>query len=130
MMLDKVQKKKELNDDELVQLKSKKLIEGKKPNFIISENIAVSTKQMANYIKLRGEDNAYYKKIVYELICKNKTGTDKKEIRELLSNKLPEVISDKQKEHKMSYILRRLKEEGKIENNGSDATPNWIPRYS
>ncbi len=130
MMLDKVQKKKDLDDHELLQLKRKKLIEGKKPNFIISENVAVSTKQMANYIKLRGEDNAYYKKIVYELICKNKTGTDKKEIRELLSNKLPEIITDKQKEYKMSYILRRLKEEEKIENNGTDAAPNWIPKSS
>ena len=119
-----------MDDKEILLLKNKKLIEGKKPNFIISENIAVSTKQVANYIKLRGEDNTYYKKIVYELIFKNKTGTDKKEIRELLSNKLPEIISDKQKEYKISYILKKLKEEGKIDNGGTDAFPNWIPKFS
>lgn len=130
ILLDKVQKKKILDDEEIALLKSKRLIEGKKPHFIISENVAVSTRQVANYIKLRGEDNIYYKKIVYELICKNQTGTDKKEIRELLSNKLPESITEKQKENKMSYILKKLKEEKKIKNSGTDAFPNWVPRKS
>ena len=36
LLLDKVQKKKELTDDEIHTLKSKKLIEGRKPKFIIT----------------------------------------------------------------------------------------------
>lgn len=128
IILDKVQKKKALDEAETNLLRSKGLIEGKKPYLIISEKVAVSTKQVGNYIKLRGEDNEYYKKIVYELICKNKTGTDKREIRDLLSNKLPDIFEEKQKENRISYILKKLKEGGKIENLGSDAKPKWVPQ--
>ena len=46
LLLDKVQKSKELTDDEIHTLKSKKLIEGRKPKFIISENVAIKTKQI------------------------------------------------------------------------------------
>lgn len=58
----------------------------------------------------------------------NKTGTHKKEIRDLLWNKLPEGISDKQKDNKIAYILRQLRDNSEIENTGSDAVPNWIPK--
>jgi len=127
ILLDKVQKKKVLDDADANLLRGKGLIEGKKPNLFISEKLAVSTKQVAKYIKLRGEDNEYYRKIVYELISKNQIGTDKREIRGLLSNKLPEIFDESQKENRISYILKKLKEEGKIQNLGTDAKPKWVP---
>lgn len=125
IMLDKVQKNKPLLDDEANVLKSKKLIEGRKPNFIISENLAVKTKQVGAYLKNRGFDKEYYKKLTLEFIEKNKTGSTKMEIRELLMSKLPEILSDNQKENKISNILTELKKEKKIENMGSDAKPSW-----
>lgn len=127
ILLDKVQKRKELTEEEINQLKGRNLIEGRKPNFIISERVAVKTKQVSNYLKIRGFDKDYYKKITLELIKKNKIGTSKQEIRELLWNKLPELLSDRQKENKISNILRELRTENLINNSGSDAKPNWIP---
>ena len=47
IMLDKVQKKKPLNVFEENSLKSKKLIEGRKPNFFISIKVAQKTGQKA-----------------------------------------------------------------------------------
>lgn len=128
IMLDSVQKKKPLADMEAQLLKSKGLIEGKKPNFIISANIAKTTGQVATYLNLKGENTAYCKQKVLELILMNKIGTHKKEIRELLKNKLPEHLDEKQKENRISYFLKKLKEEGLIENNGSDSNPNWVPK--
>jgi len=127
ILLDKVQKGKLLTNQEALQLKSKYLIEGKRPNYIISERLATSTGQVASYLKLKGENLAYCKQKVFELITMNKSGTHKREIKELLANKLPENLTEKQKENKMSYILRKLKEEGRIKNAGSDAIPSWIP---
>ncbi|NLT50342.1 MAG: transcriptional regulator [Ignavibacteria bacterium] len=126
IILDKVQKKKELSENEIIKLKVRKLIEGRKPNFIISEQLAVKTKQVGSYLKTRGFDKQYYKKLVLEFINKNKYGSAKSEIRELLWKKLPELLTDTQKETKISNILRELRQENKIVNTGNDAKPNWI----
>ena len=53
VMLDKVQKNKPLTDDERKYLKLKKLIEGRKPYFFISKDIAQNTEQKAEYSKTR-----------------------------------------------------------------------------
>lgn len=126
ILLDKVQKKIELSDNEIQKLKAKKLIEGRKPNFIISENLAVKTKQVGVYIKTRGFDKEYYKKLIIEFIKKNKHGSSKKDIRLLLWNKLPDVLTDDQKENKISNVLRELRQEEKIKNTGNATKPNWI----
>ncbi len=54
VMLDKVQKKKELEESEIRHLKDKGLIEGRKPNFHISAKMAEKMEQKADYIKIRG----------------------------------------------------------------------------
>ncbi|MGI8893049.1 MAG: RNA-binding domain-containing protein [Bacteroidia bacterium] len=125
MVLDKVQKKKELAEHEIRHLRGKGLIEGRKPNYIISEQVAVTTGQFGNYLKNRGFDTAYYKKLLLEFILKNKVGVSKSDIRNLLWNKLPDILDDNQKEHKISRILRLLRQEKMIENLGSDAKPVW-----
>ena len=127
ILLDKVQKRKELTDEEIDQLRRRHLIEGRKPNFTISESVAVETKQVGNYLKTKGIENEFYKKMTLDLIKKNKSGTSKKEIRELLWNKLPDLLSNSQKETKISNILRELRMENLINNSGNDTKPNWIP---
>lgn len=127
MALDKVQKKKEPTEEEIFKLKEKKLIEGRKPNFIISEQVAIKTKQVGAYLKTRGFDKEYYKKLTLEFIEKNKDGVSKPEIRELLWSKLPELLTDSQKETKISNILRELRKNNKIYNSGNDSKPNWKP---
>lgn len=129
IMLDKVQKGKELKNEEIELLRARKLIEGRKPNFVISEQVAIKTRQVGNYLKSKGFDKEYYKKLTIELIRKNKKGTGKNEIRELLWNKLPEILSDEQKDTRISNILRNLRKENFIANSGSDAKPNWIALY-
>jgi len=126
ILLDKVQKKKKLKAEEIAVLKERKLIEGRKPNFIISEHVAVKTKQVAKYLKTRGFDKKFYKKLVFELIEKTKIGTSKADIRDMLWDKLPDVLSDSQKETKISNVLRELREQKRIVNTGSDAKSNWI----
>lgn len=125
IILDKVQKHKQINDAEIKILKHKKLIEGRKPNFIISEKFAVETRQVGSYLKTRGFDKEYYNKLTLDFIGKNKGGSSKLEIRELLWDKLPDILEDKQKENKISNILRELRLKGEIMNLGSDAKPKW-----
>jgi ATP-dependent DNA helicase RecG len=126
IILDKVQKHKEISDAEIKILKAKNLIEGRKPNFIISEKLAVKTRQVGSYLKTRGFDKQYYNKLTLDFIEKNEGGSSKSEIRELLWDKLPDILEDKQKENKISNILRELRLVGKIINLGNDAKPRWV----
>jgi len=54
IMLDKVQKKKVLSETEIERLRVKGLIEGRKPNFHISYDVAEKTNLKAEYIKNTG----------------------------------------------------------------------------
>lgn len=111
--LDKVAKGKSLGDNEVRELKSKNLIEGRKPNFHISATVAKITGEKADYIKQRGIDDAYYQAMIQEYL--KKFGEGKREsFDELLLGKLPDVLSNKQKQHKIKNILQKMKREGKI----------------
>ena len=51
----------------------------------------------------------------------------KKEIRELLWDKLPDVLSDSQKENKMRNLLTSLRKSGVIDKDSSNQqTSNWV----
>ena len=125
ILLDRLQKKLPIPEERIKILKSDGLIEGRKPNYFISEHIAKKTSQLSYYLKRRGFDKDYYKKLVFEFIDKSKAGVNKQEIKDLLWNKLPEFLNDKQKTNKISNILSELKRENKIFNVGSDTKPCW-----
>src|SRR5690606_36342348 len=86
IMLDKVQKKKSLTDYEEKYLKSKRLIEGRKPNFYIGIKVAQKIGQKADYTKNRALDKQYYLDFILRSISHHKEMTIK-DIDELLWKK-------------------------------------------
>ena len=126
IMLDKVQKKKELNDDEIRHLKEKSLIEGRKPNFYISVSMAEKTEQKADYIKVRGFKDDHYKTMILEYIDKYSYAS-KEDIDKLLLDILPKILDVKQKENKVRNLIYSMsKKEKTIKNMGSTRHPKWI----
>jgi len=108
MLLDKVQKGKELTAQEAKLLKSKKLVEGKRPNLYISSRVAKHTNQEEDYIKLRGIDDDYAKKIMIDYL--NEFGKAKRsDFLSLLIDKLPAVLSDSKKENRIKNYLQELR---------------------
>jgi ATP-dependent DNA helicase RecG len=75
IMLDKVQKRKELLLEEIEHLKQKGLIEGRKPLYHISAKVADSTDQRADYILSKGMDDNYCKKLIEDYLAKFSTGS-------------------------------------------------------
>ena len=111
--LDKVSKKKSLNDSEIRDLKTKKLIEGRKPNFHISATVAKVTGDKTDYIRQRGIDDDYCQKIILDYL--NEFGEGKREDFEtILLDKLPDVLDLKQKQNKIKNILQKMKRKRKI----------------
>ena len=126
MALDKVQKRQTLTADEERLLKAKALIEGRKPNFFIAKSLAQQTGQKASYSKNRAFDKQYY----LDLICKavkEHGALARKDIDELLWNKLPEWMDDRQRKIKVGNLIAELRRQKKIVNLGSDTRPSWAP---
>ncbi|MCJ7602134.1 MAG: putative DNA binding domain-containing protein [Desulfobulbaceae bacterium] len=113
IVLDKVQKKKPLTDDEFARLKRVKLIEGRRPNLFVSAKIAAATHGQADYIRYRAFDKDHYKKMVLSLL-KKFGPTSRKEIDKLLLEKLPDILTSDQKENKVRNLLQEMKKDGSI----------------
>lgn len=111
--LDKVSKSKPLDDIEVKNLKSKGLIEGRRPNFHISSTLANLTGEKADYIKQRGIDDGYCEKMILEFIGKFKSGR-REDFEKVLLDKLPDVLSMEQKKDKIKNILQKMKRNKKI----------------
>jgi len=118
--LDKVQKRKKLTDEEIKNLKDFGLIEGRKPNYVISAKITatLSNEELkAHYIKQRGLDDEHYKKMIIEYL-KKFGKSPRKNIEKFLLEKLPDILNNAQKRNKITNLLSALRIEEKIKNSG------------
>lgn len=118
MLLDKVQKHKELTPDEVKVLRSHHFIEGRKPNYFLSAEVVRPThsrKLKSDYIHNRGFENDHYRNLILQYIDKFSKAS-RKDIDDLLWDKLPAHISDdKKKTAKIKNLLTSLRLEGKIQ---------------
>lgn len=121
VLLDKVQKKVELSNEEINYLRSRHLIEGRKPNIHISSKIAVETKQQADYMRQRGIDADYCRKMIVDYLIRFKTAS-RADFEKILLDKLPSILDGTQKKNKVKNILQSLKNQEVIE---LDDKKNW-----
>ncbi len=118
ILLDKVQKKKPLSSSEAKYLREKSLVEGKRPNLYISSKVAKHTNQENDYIKMRGIDDAYAKKIIIDYLQEFGKGL-KSDFEKVLLDKLPDILDNQQKKNKIKNYLQSLKNRGIITNTGN-----------
>jgi len=124
--LDRIQKHLPLNGGVLTNLKRKKLIEGRKPNFHVSAFVANLTATKAEYVRTRTLDDSHYKKLIMDYLYKFGSAS-RKDINDLLWEKLSDALNETQKQNKIGNLLTNLKHENKIVNMGSRRTPKWTP---
>jgi len=124
MMLDKVQKRKKLSQEELKHLKKKSLIEGVRPNIYISAKVAQKTGQKATYTKFKALDNSFYRELIIQALKDHKNLT-RLDIDELIIDKLSDGLTFEKKKKKVENLLTYLRMKGKIKNTGSPGDPNW-----
>jgi len=124
ILLDKVQKNLEINDDAAKLLKKKSLIEGRKPNYYISASIAELTGQKAKYTKNKGLDKDIYKGFILQHI-KNHRFATREDIDKLLLDNLPEYLTEKQRKKRIHNLMQEMSGISII-NSGSKAKPKWI----
>ena len=127
ILLDKVQKQVRISKDQHRFLKSRKLVEGRYPNLFVSSKIASVTDEKSQYIKYRRLDDAHYQELVVSFI-KQYGRASRQDIDNLLVDKLPDVLSDKQKFNKINRLLSSImaKKRKLIKNIGSRRSPVWV----
>lgn len=125
--LDKVQKGKELTRGELDSLRNKGLIELVGSHPVISSIVAskVDTETKAQTVLNRGFDNDYYRDLIIRFIM-DYGYASRMDINVLIGNKLPDVLSDRQKYDRISYLIKSLHNSGRIAAKGNGRNRRYI----
>lgn len=116
ILLDKVQKHKEISENEFKHLKKLKCVEGRRPNIYLSYNIIESTNDeglKVEYLANRSFDDSHFKDMILEYLRKFGK-TKRKAIDNLIIPKLSAVLSEDKKKKKVTNFLSALGKEGKI----------------
>ncbi len=125
-MLDRIQKGLLVEKEDVDRLRSQKLVEGRLTSLYLSASAAKSIDESTSYIKNKGFDDKYYKDLVIEYL-KQYGKAKKKDIRELLWDKLPDALSDKQKEYKIGNLLAVLKKNNIFDTDSTNQQrPYWV----
>ena len=124
LALDRVQKKLPVPDAAAARLRKAGLIEGRKPNLFVSASVAKATASLEDYLRTRGQDDAFYLKLITDYLAM-KGEASRADINKLLLDKLSEALSEKQKAIKVSSLLTKLRRKETIVNVGSDTASCW-----
>ena len=106
-LIDCVQKGIKIEKDAVKYLRKLKVIEGKVPNIYLSASIAETIGEKDQYVKNKAFDDQYYKDLIVKYL-EQYGSAKKKDIRVLLWDKLPEIMSDQQKEDKVRNLLSAM----------------------
>jgi ATP-dependent DNA helicase RecG len=124
ILLDKVQKRQRVSADEARRLKAGKLVEGRYPNLLVAGPVAAMAGEKAQHIRNRGLDSQYYRDLIVALVREHQP-VSREDIDRLLMDKLPEVLSQRQKVAKIHNLISSLS--GKlIRNVGSRQASRWV----
>ncbi len=125
-LLDRIQKGLPVEKEDVDRLRGQKLVEGRLTSLYLSASAAKSIDESTTYIKNKGFDDKYYKDLIVEYLKQYKKAK-KKDIRELLWDKLPDALSDKQKEYKVGNLLAILKKNHVIDTDSTNQQRSyWI----
>lgn len=127
LALDRVQKKLSLDEITVRRLRQARLIEGRKPNLYVSATVAMTSASKADYIRTRAQDDVFYIKLVSDYLAKFGSAT-RKEIDELLQDKLSDALDAEQKRRKIGNLLTSMRNAGSIKNTGSRRAPRWVKK--
>lgn len=125
VLLDKLQKKVRISQDDAKRLRKDKLIEGRYPNVYPAAVIAENTQKVEEYLENRAFDDAFYVQQILNFIC-IKGRVSRSDIRKWLKDKLSNALTDEQKESKIGNLLSvTMRGQGLIHNVGGTGHSVW-----
>jgi len=120
MLLDKVQKKKMITEEEFRYLKKLNFIEGRRGNCFLSFKVIEPTNDddlKVQYIRNRSFDDKHFRNMIVEYL--ERFGETKRNaLDKLIIPKLSDALTDRQKKKKVSNLMKTLRENGKVRSVG------------
>ena len=121
-LLDRVQKKKTLEPEDVRRLRALKLIEGRVPNLYVSAKARSGVGHEEAFAD-SGDEGGYRDLVVDYLAIHN--GAGRKDLDELLFGRLPGGLDARQKASKVKNLLQSMRREGIIDRTGPKSAPIW-----
>lgn len=106
-LLDKVQKKEPITREQFTRLKKENLVEGRFPNIYVSYSIAEVVGKAAEYFRNSGLEDEKCKEFILKRLAKGPA--KKSELMAIVGDIFPSVLSQSQKQRKLSNLLHRMK---------------------
>lgn len=125
LALDRVQKNLPISVETAARLRKLKLIEGRRPHLRVAAVVANAAGTRAEYIRNRGQDDAFYVKQISDYLEKFGSAT-RADIDSLLLSQLSEALDEVQKNNKVGNLLAKMRDAGTIRNDGTRAQPKWV----
>ena len=125
--MDKIQKERgaEVDEDEARKLAKEKLIEGRRPNYILSTKVAEMLGREVEHTEKKGFSDDEISNFIIKHLKNFPNGQNRKQINDLVWKYLPGILNEKQKARKINYILYKLNKKNIIKNFGTDKIPLW-----
>ena len=96
------------------------------PNLLVAADVAAAKGDKTAYIRNRAFDDAHYKKMIISFITEHGS-TSRKDIDNLLLDKLSDALDEQQKKNKVRNLIYAMaNKDNTIVNKGSSAKPNWV----
>lgn len=125
-LIDCVQKRIKIDKEAVKHLRKLKVIEGKSPNIFLSASVSETIGEQSQYVKNKAFNDQYYRDLIVKYL-EQYGSAKKKDVRDLLWDKLPEVMDDKQKESKVKNLLAQMKRMGIITTDSENQQKSsWI----
>ena len=124
ILLDQVQKGRDITQSEAAALRRAKLVEGRYPNLFVVATAAASPGEKARYIRNRAFDDRHFKELILNYL-RTYGHASRTDLDELLIGKLSDVLTHDQKLNKIRNLRKSLVEAGIICNAGSRKSPKW-----
>jgi ATP-dependent DNA helicase RecG len=107
-LLSRIQMHKRLTDYEIAHLRKRKLVEGRKEHLHLSKTVASNIGKRAEYTRKKGLDDDFYRKLLLDFV-KEYRQVNRREVNDLLMEKLPDSMTEKQKFSKIGHLLTSLR---------------------
>lgn len=125
MLLDRVQKRQRISQDDHRRLKAAGLVEGRYPSLLVAGAVAKATGAAGQHIRERGFDKQYYLDLILALVRQHQP-VGRCDVDQLVAPKLPDRLTEEQKRRKVHNLLQELRQAGRIRNRGTRSKPMWV----
>lgn len=124
LALDRVQKRLPIPTATIRHLRRAGLVEGRQPHIRVSPVVAAFTGHKVHYIQARAQDDAQLSRLILDYLGEFGHAS-RRDIDELLRRYLDTDLTDKQRQDRVSNVLRKLRKTEQIHNAGSRRVPRW-----